>query len=424
LELSPDSNELAAWLRRLEARAPASRIDLGLDRVRSVYETLSIDLSVPVITVAGTNGKGSVVALLESMLGAAGHRTLAYTSPHLLKFSERMRLGGRDAPEADIVAALDAVERARRDVDLTYFEHTTLAALWLASTSGVDAVLLEVGLGGRLDAVNVVDADVAVITSIGIDHTEFLGETRDEIAVEKAGIARRARPVVVGDPDPPAGLNRALETIGAQVHSVRDALEGSTEQLVIRFEGEALALPNPALSGEWQRSNAAAAVMALRLLAGRLPVSDRAMAEGLASARLPGRFQIVGEQPRLILDVAHNPAAAEALARALGPSNGRSTAVFSALAGKDVEGIGRALDACFTHWLVAPLGGDRGQSADTVARQLADAPVSGGLETVESLSAALEQALAASGDDDRVVVFGSFHTVAEAWPELTSKSDP
>lgn len=383
---------------------------------------MDAEMSMPVVTVAGTNGKGSVVAMIESMLIAGGYRPLAYTSPHLVRFSERMRIGGREAGEADIVAALDHVEQARGEVALTYFEHTTLAAFRLAAQAGVDAAVLEVGLGGRLDAVNVVDAEVAVITSIGIDHAEFLGDTRELIAREKAGVARAGRPVIIGESDPPAGLHEALDAIGARVVPVRDRLApaGSGSQFGIDHDGRRLLLPLPALAGAWQRANAACAVIAMCELASRLPLGESEMADGLRDVRLPGRYQVVRRQPDVILDVAHNPAAAAALATALAGVTGRSTAVFSALAGKDVAGIGRALDACFTHWLVAPLGGERAQPADRIAAELANAPVSGTVETVESIPDALRQSLRDSGPDDRVVVFGSFLTVAEAWPELTS----
>lgn len=416
----PDS--LADWLARLEQRAPASQIELGLDRVSEVWQRMDADLSMPVVTVAGTNGKGSVVAMIESMLIAGGYRPLAYTSPHILRFSERMRIGGREADEADIVAAMNHVESARGEVALTYFEHTTLAAFRLAAQAGADAAVLEVGLGGRLDAVNVVDASVAVITSIGIDHAEFLGDTRESIGREKAGVARAGRPVVVGESDPPAGFHKALDAIGARIVTAYDRLvpHDSDSTLRIDHDGRHLALPLPALAGEWQRHNAACAVIALCELADRLPLSEAQMAAGLRDVQLPGRYQVMRRAPQVILDVAHNPAAATALAGALGAIEGRSTAVFSALSGKDVAGIGRALDASFSHWLVAPLGGDRGRSAAAIADELGDAPVSGTVETVESIPAALQQALADSGPDDRVVVFGSFLTVAEAWPELAS----
>lgn len=414
------SKNLTEWLAALEQRAPASRIELGLERVRQVWQRMGLAWSVPVITVAGTNGKGSVVAMAEAMLIAGGYRPLAYSSPHLLRFNERMRIRGREAADADIASALDRVEAARGDVALTYFEHTTLAAFALAAHERVDAAVLEVGLGGRLDAVNVLDADVAVITSIGIDHAEYLGETRDAIAREKAGVARGDRPVIVGEPDPPTGLDAALASVGARVVRIGERLEpwSAEGRLVVDLGAVQVNLPMPPLRGECQRSNAACAVLALGELADRLPLSESSMAEGLSRTRLPGRCQIVRQNPEVVLDVAHNPAAADALAALLGPAPRRSIAVFSALSGKDVAGIARALDACFTEWRVAPLAGDRARPAAEIAAELRDAPVSGRVETVESVPAALQHALADSEPEDRIVVFGSFLTVAEAWPEL------
>lgn len=415
---------LADWLERLEQRAPSSRIALGLERVERVWRALNIDLDVPVITVAGTNGKGSVVAMLEAMLKAAGYRPFAYTSPHLLAFNERMRIGAEPARDADIVAALDAVEAVRGETALTYFEQTTLAALWLAAGQGADVLVLEVGLGGRLDAVNVVDADVAVITSIGLDHIEYLGSTRSAIGREKAGIARPGRPVIVGESDPPEGLRSALlEGDARPLWSGEDLnWRESAAGFEVQCGERRLALPRPGLAGHWQLGNAACAVAALLQLAEALPVSEAAMAEGLRHARLPGRLERVQRDPDVILDVAHNPAAARSLARHLGAPSGRSTAVFSALAGKDVAGIARELEACFDRWLIAPLAGDRGQPAAEIVQQLDHAPVSASLETVESVAVALERALADSGRGDRVVVFGSFLTVAEAWTELSPKA--
>lgn len=381
-------------------------------------------LPMPVISVAGTNGKGSVVAMIESMLIAGGYRPLAYTSPHILRFAERVRIGGSEADEADIVAALDHVEQARGDVALTYFEHTTLAAFRLAAGAGVDAAVLEVGLGGRLDAVNVVDADVAVITSIDIDHAEFLGDTRELIAREKAGVARAGRPVVVGEADWPDGFEKTLESIGARVIRAFERFETHAEgrRLVVEAHGRRLDLPRPALAGAWQLGNATCAVLALRELDDRLSLGEAEMAAGLRDVRLPGRFQTLRHSPEVVLDVAHNPAAAAALATMLGRPEAQSTAVFAALAGKDVPAIGCALDGCFTRWLVAGLQGDRARPADEIAGELAHAPVSSSVETVESVGAALEQALADSGPEDRIVIFGSFLTVAEAWPDLASSA--
>lgn len=414
------AGELSDWLRRLEQRSPEARIELGLDRVRRVLLALAPKLEgLPVITVGGTNGKGSTVAMLESMARAAALRTLAYSSPHLVDFAERIRIDGKAARHELIAEALEQVERARGIVPLTYFEHITLAALRMAARERPDLLVLEVGLGGRLDAVNVVDADVAVITSIGLDHTDWLGPTRLSIGREKAGIARPGRALIVGERQLPPGLEPVLEGSGARLSLAgRDfrwrRLAG--ERLQIKQGSRVWRLPRPALPGPFQCANAACAVLALSALGDRLPVSEAQLAEGLRTVRLAGRMQRIGHRPELWLDVAHNGAGARALARALGPRKpaGRSTAVFSALADKDVGAIGRALKPCFDRWLVAGLPGDRGSSASDLADRLAEIPVAGTVETVESVAKGLQRALHSSAEDDRIVVFGSFRTVAEA----------
>jgi len=412
---------LADWLERLERRSPESRIDLGLDRVRTVYRRLAPrQADCPVITVAGTNGKGSVVAMLEAMTLAAGLRPFAYSSPHLIEFGERMRFAGEPAPAGDIVAALDSVERARDEIALTYFEHVTLAALVLARETGPDIMLLEVGLGGRLDAVNVIDADVAVITSIGLDHTDWLGPTRADIAREKAGVARAGQPVIVGEKRRPPALEAVLQRIGAvPLLAGRDfSWRCMGDRMLVKTGGRLFRLPRPAMAGQWQIANAACAVTALAALGDRLELDETAMARGLTAARLPGRFQRLSEAPAVFVDVAHNGAAARELASALGDFTGRSFAVFSALAGKDIQAVGRALDTCFSDWLVAGIDCDRGLSASTIDAELAQIPVSGRRETVESVPRAVEIALERADHQDRIVVFGSFRTVAEAWPIL------
>jgi len=422
------SSTLQDWLRQLEQRTPESRIDLGLERVREVLSRLSgARLDCPVITVGGTNGKGSVVAMVESMCRAAGLRTLAYTSPHLLDFSERIRIDGEPAAADRIAAAIARVEHARGDAALTYFEHVTLAALAMALEAPPEVLVLEVGLGGRLDAVNVIDADVAVITSIGLDHTEWLGPTRLSIGREKAGIARPERPLIVGERRLPAGLEPLLRASGARLALAgrdfrwRRAAGGKVR---IEWDNRVLQLPRPALAGAWQLGNAACAVTALLALEDRLAISPAQMAEGLRQVRLPGRLQRVLDRPALWLDLAHNGAGARALARALGPcpDSGASTAVFSALADKDVGAIGRALDRSFSRWLVAGLEGDRGRAAADLAACLTEIPVAGAVETVESVPEALTLALQESGPDDRIVVFGSFRTVAAAATLLRQRS--
>lgn len=414
------SDTLQAWLSHLEQRAPESRIELGLGRVRAVLAELPGVLPrCPVITVGGTNGKGSVVAMLEAICRAAGLSTLAYTSPHLLEFAERIRLDGKPAVAARIAAALEVVELARGQVPLTYFEHVTLAALVLATEASPDVMILEVGLGGRLDAVNSIDADVAVITSIGLDHTEWLGPTRLSIGREKAGIARPDRPLIVGERRLPVGLEPLLHATGARVrlagrdfHWRRSARHG----LRIEHAGRVLQLPRPALQGSWQLGNAACAIMALLALEDRLKVLPSHMAEGLQAVCLPGRLQQVRRQPEVWLDVAHNAPGARALAAALGaaPNGTGSTAVFSALADKDIRAMGRALDGCFNRWLVCPLDGPRAAPVSELVARLSDIPVAGAVETVESVAQGLSRALNESACADRIVVFGSFRTVAEA----------
>jgi dihydrofolate synthase/folylpolyglutamate synthase len=376
-----------------------------------------------VITVGGTNGKGSVVAMLERIYRSAGYRTLAYTSPHLLSFRERVRIDGRPVEAAGLAEALSKVEEYRGTLDLTYFEHITLAALLLAGAARPDVILLEVGLGGRLDAVNAVDPDVSVITSIGLDHVEWLGGTRRSIAREKAGIARPGRPLVVGERRPPKGWATELEASGAELlmagrdfHWLR---AGRMMRLSLR--GDTLDLPPPALGGSWQWGNAACAVVAVRALVRRLPVTNDALSQGLREVALPGRLQRVPGQPEVWLDVAHNPQAARALAAALRQEDRPSTAVFTVLADKDVSAIGRALAGAFGRWLVPALSGDRSRDAEEVAKALRDAPVEGLVETVESVSWALNNALDETPPEGRVVVFGSFRTVAEAWPVIQQR---
>lgn len=415
---------LAAWLERLEQRAPESRIELGLDRLGQVYRRLPIANNLPpVITVGGTNGKGSVVAYLEAMALSAGRSTFAYTSPHLIDFTERFRIDGRQAPARAVADALEAVEQAREDVFLTYFEHTTLAGWVLASDAGIDLWILEVGLGGRLDAVNLIDADVAVITSIGLDHTEWLGPTRLDIGREKAGIARPGRPLVLAESRPPQGLDGILEASGAELW--RSGYEFRSRRRENNFSlywsDQEMTLPLPTMPGRWQQSNAAAAALAATLLGPRLPIDAAAIAQGLIQARVAGRLQVMGEAPEVVLDVAHNPAAARALADFLNSSPRSPTiAVFAALAEKDVTGMASALCDSFDHWLLAPVTSDRALAPAEIAQQLSKAPVTGSVDTLESIAQAVEKARLLAGSQGRVVVFGSFRTVAEAWPLFES----
>jgi len=414
---------LDQWLGRLEARSPETRIELGLERVRRVQERLALDLGRRrIITVAGTNGKGSVIAFLESLARQAGRPVFAYTSPHLVSFAERMRLDGSPAAAADIVSALDRVEQARGDDYLSYFEQITLAAFCLAEQSTADLLLLEVGLGGRLDAVNALDADVAVLTSIGLDHTEWLGRTRLAIGREKIAVARAGRPLVVGEKRLPDGLREDIAAIGCRYWQAgRDfRWRRRSDGFVLTLPGQRQWLPDPAMAGPWQVGNAACALAAWACLGSDWAIDDDQAAAALREAYVPGRLQTVSHCPEMILDVAHNPAAARLLASALGPNTEgrRSVAVFSALSDKPVEPIARSLDASFSDWLVAPLAGPRGRQAAEIQAALQRAGVGGRVEALESVAEALKHARNLAGDGDRVVVFGSFHTVAEAWPVI------
>ncbi len=416
---APDS--LAAWLRLLESRQ-GQAIMLGLERVALLRDRLDLHFACPIITVGGTNGKGSTCAYLESALAAAGYRVGCYTSPHLLRYNERVRVDGAEATDAELCAAFAAVEAARGDTPLTYFEQGTLAALWLFQRAGVEAMVLEVGLGGRLDAVNAWEADCAVVTSVDLDHQQFLGDTREAIGFEKAGIYRAGRPAICGDPAPPLSLKRHAEALGARWLCLNEAIQVRVDDAgwICRVEHRAYpALPRPALPGRHQYANAACAVAALDSLRARLPVAVNALRQGLAGARPPGRFHIVGRQPLRILDVAHNPHAARALADNLAdlPSGGRVLAVFAMLADKDVEGVIAPLLGRFDHWHVAGLAGPRGLAGtDLLARLLA---MGADASLHADVARAWHQACRQAEPADTILAFGSFHTVAEVLAETT-----
>jgi dihydrofolate synthase/folylpolyglutamate synthase len=424
---------LADWLGYLETLHPKA-IALGLDRVAAVASRLQLPLSCPVITVTGTNGKGSICAYMDTILRAGGYRVGLYTSPHLLRYNERVRIDGVEVDDAAMTQAFAAVEQVREGVALTYFEFGTLAALWLFARARLDALILEVGLGGRLDAVNVIDADVAVISSIGIDHVDYLGGTRESIGFEKAGILRTAKPGVCADPDPPHSLlahAQAIATpllrLGADFGYVVD---GNQWQYWVR-RGEEIVrrrgLPLPALRGAIQVRNAAAALTALELLSGRLAVPMSAVRDGLVNVNWPARFQVLPGRPAVILDVAHNPQAASILAANLGDMGDfpQTTAVFSMLADKDIAGVATAMKSRIDRWLIAPSGGARGAAVSRIKDALAAAGVD---DAVIDLCADVAQALALayeqSGEADRIVVFGSFVTVASALLALEHIRDP
>ena len=404
---------LADWLAFIERQHPAT-IALGLERVAQVHARLGLAMAAPVITVGGTNGKGSTCAMLEAILRAAGYRTGLYMSPHLLRYNERVRLRGAEAGDEALCEALAQVEAARAGVPLTYFEYGTLAALWLFSREQVEAAVLEVGLGGRLDAVNVVDADCAVLTSVGLDHVEYLGTTREEIGREKAGIFRAGRPAVIAEPDPPQAVRAAP---GEKLYLGKDfGFEAAAGQWTYWGpRGRRGALAYPALRGRLQLRNAAAALCALDTLRERLPLAMQDVRRGLAEVELAGRFQVLPGRPQVILDVAHNPQAAAVLAQNLADAGfaPQTIAVCGMLRDKDIGAVVRTLAPRITRWHAASLPGPRGASADEVAAHLQSAQVGRYDSPVE----AFRDARALAGENDKIVVFGSFLTVADvmAW---------
>jgi dihydrofolate synthase / folylpolyglutamate synthase len=412
------ARSLSEWLEYIEKQHP-SAIALGLERVAEVLGRLNAGLDCPVITVGGTNGKGSTCAMLESILRIAGYRTGLYTSPHLVKYNERVRINGVDADDAVLCEGFAAVEAARAGVPLTYFEFGTLAAFWIFRRQNIEAAVLEVGLGGRLDAVNVLDADCAVLTSVAIDHVDYLGSTREEIGREKAGIFRPGRPAVIADPDPPQSV---LEAAGAKLQLGKDfgyAAE-TTQWLYWGPAGRRGGLAYPALRGAMQLRNAAAAICALDTLRERLPVAMQDVRRGLAAVTLPARFEVLPGRPQVILDVAHNVEAAKTLDDNLAASGfaPETIAVCGMLRDKDVDGVLRALASRITRWHLASLRGPRAASATELAARLAALSVEkSSIHTHASPALAFAAAREHANENDKIVVFGSFLTVGEvkAW---------
>ena len=408
------------WLAWQQVAHPRP-IDLGLERVERVLARTGWGgPRQPVITVGGTNGKGSCVALIEAMLRAGGHRVCTFTSPHLLDYRERIRVDGRWVSEASLIVVFERIADALGGDSLTFFEFNTLAALLVFETAAPDAIVLEVGLGGRLDAVNVVDPDVAVVVSVGLDHMEFLGPDVESIAREKAGIFRRGRPAICGMPAPPHSLLQVASALAADLR-IRDrdfeGIEHAEGHWSFADAGGRLErLPAPALAGAVQVGNAASAVAALRALGPRLRLERAAVERGLRDVRLPGRFQRVPDRRGFewVFDVAHNPAAAAVLAANLRrhPVPGRTVAVCGMLADKDVTAVLAGLRESCDGWFAARTDGPRGLSDAALAGLAARA----GIEMVHGggVPDAMRMAAAAARAGDRVVVFGSFHTVGPA----------
>ena len=422
------------WLAHCERLHPKT-IDMTLDRVAAVRDRLGLRFTVPVISVAGTNGKGSSCAMLEAIALQAGYRVGLYIKPHLLHFEERCRLNGAMVSADSLLPHFAAVDAARGSITLTWFEFTTLAILRALSQAPLDLVILEVGMGGRLDAVNAVDADCALITSIALDHTEFLGPDRETIAVEKAGIMRPGRPVVVSDPEPPASLQARADALGADLWRLgRDFnVQGDPQQWGWRGRSQRFnSLAYPALRGANQLLNAAGVLAVFEALRARLPVNAQAVRNGLAMVDLPGRFQIVPGQPTLVLDVAHNPQAVAALANSLDQMGyfPETHAVFGAMRDKDIAGLLRHIAPLVDHWHLCDLPLPRAARADELAPlvQAAAGARKISLQGHASPAQALAAAVLAADPADRIVVFGSFYTVGgvlqQGLPRLTARHAP
>lgn len=409
---------LAAWLAYIEALHPKS-IEMGLERVNLVRQRLSLSSTFPVIIVAGTNGKGSTCAMLERIYHEAGYRVGCYTSPHLLRYNERVRVACNEASDTDLCAAFAAVEAARQDTALTYFEFGTLAAYWHFAHADLDVAILEVGLGGRLDAVNSFEPTCSIVTSVDMDHMDFLGNDRESIGYEKAGVYRTGIPAICGDIDPPASLLRHAAHIRANLLLIGRDFSCQRQGEGWRYQGMHAMddLPFPALPGDFQLYNAAAVIAAVEQMQSLLPVTQAALARALTTVQLAGRFERISQQPDVILDVAHNPHAAEALADNLAntPCQGRTLAVFAMLADKDIAGVVEKVAAGIDAWYLADIANPRGATAQRLADEILqvlpdEAPA---MACYPDVVSAYRQACMQASKNDRIIVFGSFFTVAD-----------
>ncbi len=434
-------NNLEDWLLHLEGLHPKGQagIELGLERIRRVKVALGQIQHCPVIIVGGTNGKGSTCAYLENIIDRAGYKVGCYTSPHLLSYNERVRVNGRPVADEALCAAFGRVEAARQeagDVPLTYFEFGTLAAWEVFAAAGVEAAILEVGLGGRLDAVNAYEPDVSIVTTIALDHTDWLGPDRASIGFEKAGIYRAGKPALCADPQPPQSLLDHAAAIGADLRLIgrdfgfeRTRGEGNENRLQWRWwcrSGEKLikrSLAYPGLRGPAQLYNAAVALAALEALAGKLPVTMQAIRPGLIETELVGRFQVLPGKPAIVLDVGHNPQAITVLADNLADMGffERTHAVVGMLSDKDIEGALMPLKGKVDYWYTATLTGVRGTNSETLAAIIERAQLGGEVICHASPAAAMQVAKGRAAESDRIIVFGSFYTVAGALQALRAK---
>ncbi|CAG4883443.1 bifunctional folylpolyglutamate synthase and dihydrofolate synthase [Georgfuchsia toluolica] len=419
----PDS--LSGWLAYIECQH-VRPIVLDLERVEEVRSTLGQTKNCVVITVGGTNGKGSVCAILESILLRAGYRIGLYTSPHFLDYNERVRVNGRTVSDDELCRGFTEVEAVRNGTLLTYFEFGTLAAWQVFVRNQLDVIILEVGLGGRLDAVNVYEPDCAVVTTVDLDHMDYLGSDREQIGFEKAGIFRHGKPAICGDSNPPSTLLAHAATIGADLRLIGHDYGFVSEEQQWQFWswlGKRSGLALPALRGGIQLTNASTALAALDTLGDLLPVATQDVQRGLMEVELPGRFQIIPGKPAVVLDVAHNPQAAGVLAENLGnmaSARAQTWAVFGMMADKDIAGVIRAVKPWVTHWLVCTLPGSRAANAAQLAELLRHEGVTEPIGEYPSAAEAFAYARGAAEDNDKILVFGSFLTVADVMRILAS----
>ena len=408
--------DLNDWLLYIEALHPKD-IEMGLERVNLVKQRLNLQLNFPIITVAGTNGKGSTCAMLEHIYQAAGYHVARYSSPHLLHYSERIRVNGFEITDSALIEAFQAIEMARQDIQLTYFEYGTLAAMWFFCVSQVDIAILEVGLGGRLDAVNAFEPNCTIVTSVDLDHMDFLGNTRELIGTEKAGIFRAGVSAICGDINPPKSLIDYAKKIGADLKLIGTGFkfDRQKDRWAYRAKEDYLELPMPALFGDFQLCNAACVVTAIESLQEILPVKKDAIIEGLKSVSLQGRYQHLSFQPDIILDVAHNPHAAKSLAINLKNTKpiGKTIAVFAMLANKDIAGVVKSIADEVDVWFVAGIQNARGADASLIQYFVREELPNSHIQLFENVENAYHQACIDANENDRIIVVGSFFTVAE-----------
>jgi dihydrofolate synthase/folylpolyglutamate synthase len=409
--------DLNDWLAFIEALHPKD-IEMGLGRVNQVKQRLNLKTDFPVITVAGTNGKGSTCAMLEHIYQAAGYRVASYSSPHLLRYSERIRVGSLEISDADLIIAFQAIEDARQEIQLTYFEYGTLAAMWHFCAAKVDVAILEVGLGGRLDAVNVFEPSCAIVTSVDLDHMDFLGDTRELIGAEKAGIFRKNVPAICGELNPPQSLIDYAQKTGALLKCVQRHFSFESQQNHWRYLADDVALdhlPIPALIGDFQLYNASCVIAAIQSLQNVLPVSQAAIEAGLLTVRLHGRYQYLSSKPDVILDVAHNPHAAKSLASNLKKTrtSGKTIAVFAMLADKDITGVVNAIANEIDDWYVSGVSHVRGADGAKVKELILSELPNASISLFGEVADAYAQACIDANENDRIIILGSFFTVAE-----------